>query len=250
MKSFNKRLATQLAYFSQLAYTPRSNINYELTEFDIVHLEDKETDTQGFIAIDDKDLFIVFRGTTNIDDWKTNLNTIFTKWEVAGNLLITHKGFLEAYNSVRNKISRIIADNLDKEVYITGHSLAGSLANLCIVDLELSFNCVNSSLYTYGSPRVFNENTAKFVNNLLKHREYRVVNNNDAVCHLPLELHDYSHTGQLIYIEEDGTIHVDEDLTYWQKKQYALEGYLDDVFELGIDSIKDHFIESYVAYLE
>jgi len=250
MKSFNKRLATQLAYFSQLAYTPKSNINYELTEFGIIHLEDKETDTQGFIAIDDKNLFIVFRGTTNLKDWRTNLNTNFGGWEVAENTLTAHEGFLKAYNSVKDKIHNVIIDNPSKEVHITGHSLAGSLANLCAVELFLNKDVRLGGLYTFGSPRVFDSASAAHLNSILKGIHFRFVNNNDIVPHLPPEASDFSHWGRLMYFRESGALQEDEELSWWERIQYAAEGILGDIGEIGVDSVKDHDGAYYQKLLE
>lgn len=249
MKNYNIKIAERLSYFSDLAYTPKSNINYELTEYSIIHLEDKGTDTQGFIAINDKELFIVFRGTTNLKDWKSNLDTRLTQ-DMSRLNLRYHRGFSEAYNSISEQVNAIVNINLDKDVYITGHSLGGALANICAVELSLHKDVCLEGLYTFGSPRVYDSLSAAYLNSILKEIHFRFVNNNDIVPHVPPEISDFSHWGRLMYFRDSGELLVDEDLSWWETIQYAAEGLIADIGELGIDAEKDHHSNIYHQFLE
>jgi len=249
ISKFNKERACNLAYLSSLAYNSKSNINYNLTEYALTHVSSPETDTQGYIAVDDKDLFIVFRGSTNLDDWLTNLDTDFVMCGAKLNLE-QHEGFYTAYKSVKEQISSVVKDNLDKNIYITGHSLGGALANLCAVDLHLNEGIVIEGMYSFGSPRVYSERSAAYINQLMRPLLHRVVNNNDVVAHVPPEFADYSHNGILTYIEESGELHTDENLSWWRLTQYSLVGMLSDIGEFGADSFKDHAVGDYYNYLQ
>ena len=247
--TYSQNLAAHLSYLCQLSYTPPANIEYNLTEYSIVHIEDKETDTQGFIAIDDKTLTVVFRGSTTVQDWITDLNTSFTSF-MDDPELVAHEGFSEAYLSVHDQVREVVDQHLDKKLYVTGHSLGAALANLSFVALSYNEAVGFDGLYTFGCPRVFSEASTGHLNSSFKDVHYRVVNNNDIVTHIPPEITGYSHWGHLVYIEEDGTVALDPQLSWWVKLQNMLSGYIDDIGEVGLDSIKDHDINDYNRYLK
>lgn len=66
------------------------------------------------------------------------------------------------------------------EVYATGHSLGGGLANLCALDLRRCFGCdldLVAKVYTFGGPKVGNQNFANFYNEQIgEGMSYRVEN--------------------------------------------------------------------------
>jgi predicted lipase len=70
---------------------------------------------------------------------------------------------------------------------VTGHSLGGALATFAILDLKETFNFSNPiRFYTFGSPRVGNQN---FTNYFMTHFPgdiyQRVTNHIDAIAHIP-----------------------------------------------------------------
>ncbi|GAQ81129.1 hypothetical protein KFL_000710340 [Klebsormidium nitens] len=101
-------------------------------------------------------------------------------------------------------------------LFVTGHSLGGAVANLYVAaatippgDSSLSSN-IECGLFTYGQPRVGNNQYARNVMRGLQHqaisdesvRYVRVVNTNDIVPRdpPPLDLF-YQHSGQLVFLE-------------------------------------------------
>ena len=66
---------------------------------------------------------------------------------------------------------------------VTGHSLGGALAAFASVDIHKNIGVVNK-VYTYGQPRIGNQNMATFMSSVIPNT-YRVVNYADIVTHLP-----------------------------------------------------------------
>ena len=97
--------------------------------------------------------FICFRGSSNFDDWLTNLNYSMSQ-KHTGNI---HEGFL---SRVEKFPLSAIMENLDvgKKVIITGHSLGGACASLLTVEFFSKYHLTsiggNLSCVTFGSPLV------------------------------------------------------------------------------------------------
>ena len=57
----------------------------------------------------------------------------------ASDELLVHRGFLEAYDSVRATLfslaEKITSKSSDWTIYLTGHSLGGALATLCAYEM-------------------------------------------------------------------------------------------------------------------
>ena len=133
-----------------------SALSYYLSSYSSVR-----TDAQVLCTFVDEYYIIAFRGTTNIFDWITNLKTtkqIFPYIKEAPlselysletiinmdfpynkpeSLPEVHRGFLVAYDSLRNFIFdqlKVLPENT--KIIITGHSLGGALANICALDLS------------------------------------------------------------------------------------------------------------------
>lgn len=117
--------------------------------------------------------------------------------------------------------------NPTAEVLITGHSLGGALATLCLLDLhELLLGRVEGAaasaataddiitptvsfapLYIFGAPRVGNAAFATYSASLGV-PIYRVVHNRDPVPHLPFESWGYAHPPQEVFFDAPQTSHV------------------------------------------
>ena len=134
-------------------------------------------------------LNICFRGTKNIKDLYLNFNIIpesFLKKEIK-----VHKGFLYKYLSIRelviNKTIEIISNNKIEDIYISGHSSGGAIANIASLDLYYLYQNIRINTITFGSPRVANkafiDEYNKNINNSI-----RIVNKNDVIQYLPLPI--------------------------------------------------------------
>ncbi len=147
---------------------------------DISWISDPVTDTQAFIAFNDEYAVLIFRGTeaTSIKDIRTDTRAKLITSTSNG---LVHEGFQKAYNSIEDTINqRLKSDVLKgKPLYVAGHSLGGALATIATRDLKQPVKI--AACYTFGSPRVGNENWI----NRIKSPVYRLVNAADSVTMLP-----------------------------------------------------------------
>ena len=102
-------------------------------------IENTETDTQGFICVNDEDVFIIVRGTESWDDWKTNLDCRFEVSKYGA----VHKGFHDDAESIYMRVTGALAKHIvaGRRIYIGGHSQgAGVSKQLALRLLEKGFD--------------------------------------------------------------------------------------------------------------
>jgi len=197
-----------------------------------------EVDTQGFIAHSSNgDIALVFRGTTNIVDWTTNVDTRMTEcdffetkqsatWFSSFSSCCggpaaqprAHHGFAAGLAVALPDIDAHLLPQLrstsPKRVIVAGHSLGGALATGAFAYILEKFNFAASPhevhLVTMGSPRF---GDARFVAKVMtrvrqlkdlgKCSIQRVVHDEDAVPTVPPELLGFEHTGGLCRLVKD-----------------------------------------------
>jgi triacylglycerol lipase len=168
-------------------------------------------------------LVIAFRGTDDLTDWNTNLQTIQKPF---GNIGKVHSGFKEAYLSIKKDLFRYLND-YSLPIFVTGHSLGAALATLTTLDVYKSDYF--DSCYTFGSPRTGNPD---FVNSIICNQIYRVVNNCDIVTVVPLDfpLIKYKHIGKSYLLDDHSNLVNDmseeEIIDYQKSKAHGLKEYV------------------------
>ena len=181
----------------------------ELLNEKIIFINDKKTDVQCFLRINENTMTIVFRGSDSQKDWKTNSK--FCKTTIPyGNdssKIRVHSGFINAYKSpnIRMKIQKYINDFDIQKVYITGHSYGAALAVLCAVDLEYNFPKKDYEVIVFGCPRVGNK-AFKQSYNLRVFKTLRVENRRDIVTKVPFAFMGYRHVGAKLKIGKSAGI--------------------------------------------
>ncbi len=175
--------------------------NFQLT----ARFENKGTDTQGLFGVAYGDnAVIAFRGSeeTNIADWITDLKFVKQEYPYAGteakNIKV-HHGFMDAYRSVRDAVLKEAKSTKYERIIFTGHSLGAALAKLAALDV--SYNVPGKAIvcYTFGAPKVGNQEFAKSYNKRVPNT-FRVVNAGDYISDLPPG--SYVHCGQLCQVGE------------------------------------------------
>ena len=179
-------------------------------------------------------LFIIFRGTLNLEDWvndatyqqnayveskqstnsqisvnyrvarkNTNGQTGLSYIELPASI---HKGFYTIYNKMKttliDKLSQLDPTKT-KNIVIAGHSLGSAVATICAADLyALGYkNCVT---YVFASPRVGNEKFSAIIKNL---NLYSIMNNLDVVPTMPTAVSpNFGDENQPNIFNESGTI--------------------------------------------
>lgn len=192
-----------------------------------------KTTTQAFMfqntAIDPNVIVVAFRGTSPLDTYDWQVDVDFSWYEIEGVGRI-HSGFMKAlglqkvtgwpkelpktqqkelaYYSLRQKLRDIAKANDKARFIITGHSLGGALATLFVTVLSLHHESTIleklGGVYTYGQPRVGDQQFAKFmVNTLQKYgfKYHRYVYSSDLVPRLPFDaiIFKYKHFGRCVY---------------------------------------------------
>ena len=99
-------------------------------------------------------------------------------------------------------------------LWVTGHSLGGAMATLASVRLTDEGYKVRA-VYTYGSPRVGD----RVFRDSYRLANYRFVNDNDLVPHLPFRW-CYKHVGKLRLVNSEGDF--TEEQAAWVAKKRAL----------------------------
>jgi len=179
-------------------------------------------------------LFIIFRGTLNLEDWvndasyqqnayveskqstntqisvnyrvarkNTNSQTGLSYIELPASI---HKGFYTIYNKMKttliDKLTQLDPTKT-KNIVISGHSLGSAVATICAADLyALGYkNCVT---YVFASPRVGNEKFSAIIKNV---KLYSIMNNLDVVPTMPTAVSpNFGDENQPNIFNESGTI--------------------------------------------
>ena len=169
--------------------------------------------TQVYLAENDKALVVAFRGSqapTSLDGFKdwllTNANNylilpegrIGTDFAAAGVGARFHRGFMEALHVIWEPMFAGVTkavESGDRPLWVTGHSLGGSLALLAAWRLQRNFLPVHE-IVTFGGPMIGNEAAARAFEQEFAGKVFRYVNLEDPVPLLPsvsLVANTYAH---------------------------------------------------------
>ena len=198
------------------------------TENTIVKLiQDTSTSTQVAVMSNSSSVIVVFRGTeSNSIDWLGNipvppLRTISTPSSGSNNVKV-HTGWWGNLDSVYDQVrSEVIAQGAaSKRLWLTGHSLGGSLAVLAGYRLQVLDGINIEMIQTFGCPKVGNStfqhsftssSSQLTTTTLIKTRRW--VNFLDPVPLLPANP-IYNHVGIINNIHADHSIEQDNEMSY------------------------------------
>jgi triacylglycerol lipase len=168
-------------------------------------------DTQGFVAESTEAIVVAFRGTqpNRPMDWFVDLRATRGHWDHS--IGEVHDGFYRALRKVwgvalpkGEVLPRRLVNRGSKTIWITGHSLGGALAELCAAQAMFVSKIPVQGVYTFGQPRVGNQDFAAAVNEKLGSGIFRFVNDRDIVPRVPLFTMGFCHYGGQTFFDSDG----------------------------------------------
>src|SRR5262249_38418009 len=139
-----------------------------------------------------------------------------------------HEGFYEALKAVWPALSPKLQGAGNRAVWITGHSLGGALAQLCAAQTQFVLQVPVQGVYTFGQPRVGDEDFARTIHGRLGSQIFRVINDRDLVPRVPLFAMGFRHYGTEIFfdhaqVRKDGKAGVETLADALRLARFALE---------------------------
>jgi len=213
----------------------------------VTWMNDNKTDTQGFTALSNDTLYIVWRGSSSPKDFLKDAQVKKVNFVEPGEKV--HNGFYTAFSSVKedlySSINFILSKKLDKikSVVICGHSLGAALTVISSYMICKDFPQIAHLVknVTVGCPRVGNS-TFKDNYNKLVPKSIRIVNDKDLVTRIPKI--GFTHINEGITLNEKGEV-----ITYSSLNpfRYFIEIFISDI---SGEAAKDHFVDNYLKVID
>lgn len=153
-----------------------------------------------------KDLFLIFRGTTEANNRADFLTDAHAGLTLSATGQVVHVGFNRTFNSMLPQIKEFLRLNqFSGTVHCIGHSLGGAIASLA-ADWLKKKRGVSVKLYTFGAPRVgtyfFSKSTTKALKVENMHRVYHATDPVPMVAVFPFMQAPYNNLGHFINSSE------------------------------------------------
>ncbi|KAL4479617.1 hypothetical protein ABPG72_004213 [Tetrahymena utriculariae] len=122
-----------------------------------------------------------------------------------------HIGFRDHAQSIQDHINlcvkNILVQNVLSKVIITSHLQGGAIATLVSIELLKQLKANGQIIiYTFGAPKIGNQNFVEYLNKLIPN-SYRVVNYYDSVPHLSFkQILDFKHHGYEIWMSNPNSL--------------------------------------------
>ena len=239
-----KREVVYNASLAILAYSKQEQIKWNEYGLELVSwIENKKSDTQGFVATRDKAIYVVWRGSESKKDFQNDASIDKVPFINDGEKV--HIGFKycwesvvgDTYDAIDTAIENLQGETTD--IVVCGHSLGGAIATLYAHSIKKHYPHYNIKCVTIGSPRVGNK---RFKDNYDSYEidTLRVVHNNDLVTHTPYI--GFQHVNYQLRLDTDGNV------LKRDKSLDALWLYLKAIF--SGKNIKDHMGDGYMEALQ
>jgi len=205
---FNDEVALLCAQLSREIYEGFDEIVFDTipgSEATLIESQDEgQTDTQAAVLYvpTTQAIYIVFRGTEKGIDWINNFQfrqQVYPYGDDATTDVRFHRGFMQAYFAVRDRLLKVVQAFPQAPLTMTGHSLGGAIATIAALDVQYNITQHTGQtvdLYTFGAPRVGN---AALVNSFRQRvpSSYRFVYGWDVITRVPRFWQGYEHVPEL-----------------------------------------------------
>ena len=227
-------------------YSEQKDIDFKAQRLKLIKwIDDKKSDTQGFVAIKDKSIYIVWRGSSSKKDFQNDASIDKVPFIQEGEKV--HIGFKsswdavkdETYKSFEKALSTLGGEGEVDNIIVCGHSLGAAVSTLCAYEIYSIYKSNKIICCTIGSPRVGNK---VFKQNFDKSsiESLRIVHNNDVVTHSPYI--GYYHVNQMLRIDSEGNIK--KFMIDWERAWNYFKSMVTG------KNIKDHMTAGYISSLK
>ena len=230
---------------TEKVYSDQKDIDFKSLGLKLVKwIEDKKSDTQGFVATKDKSIYIVWRGSSSKKDFQNDASIDKVPFIEQGEKV--HIGFKSSWEAVKDETYEALdkalktlggEDKIDN-IIVCGHSLGAAVTTLFAYSIYTIYKSNKIISCTIGSPRVGNK---VFKQNFDKSpiESLRIVNNLDVVTRTPNI--GYHHVNTELRIDEEGKI------KKWMIDWQRVGEYFKAVFTGK--TAKDHMTSNYISAL-
>jgi hypothetical protein len=230
---------------TEKVYSEQKDIDFKSLGLKLVKwIEDTKSDTQGFVAIKDKSIYIVWRGSSSKKDFQNDASVDKVPFIEQGEKV--HIGFKSSWEAVKDQTYEALdkalktlggEDKIDN-IIVCGHSLGAAVTTLFAYSIYTIYKSNKIISCTIGSPRVGNK---IFKQNFDKSpiESLRIVHNLDVVTRAPNI--GYHHVNTELRIDDDGKV------KKWMIDWQRVGDYLKAVFT-G-QTVKDHMTSNYISAL-
>lgn len=157
-------------------------------------LYDEATDTNAGVVRIGQTVYVYFRGSRSLENWKTNTNILAdavpANWDCpTGTVMRTHKGYTRAFQAIADDMLRALDAHVragpTSQVVFCGHSLGGALATMAGLFVACKVPALKPyvAVVTFGAPQVGDSDFVAFFDNTVP-TSVRVVNPLDVVPRL------------------------------------------------------------------
>lgn len=197
------------AYCDMKTYASWIQLEEPVHGFSLTGMIISSTDTVGYIGIipSTSSIYVVFRGSHSLKNKISDADSVKVPYTSYSDCQCeVHKGFYTAEQNVIGdiieQVQMLLSTYPDFTVKVTGHSLGAAMALLTAMDLLR--NNIDAVVYSFGQPRIGDNDFAAFVNNKLV--TWRVTHNKDMVPHLPPILMGFEHTCTEVFEDSTGRL--------------------------------------------
>lgn len=226
-------------------YSEQKDIDFGSMRLKLIKwIENKQTDTQSFVATKDKTIYIVFRGSSSKKDFQNDASTQKFPFIEKGEKV--HIGFKSCWESVSDEIYAALetalknlgGDDAIDNIVVCGHSLGAAISTLCAYQIYTIYKSNKIICCTIGSPKVGNNTFVKNFN-ASPIESLRIVHNNDIVTTSPI--FGYKHVDTQLRIDDEGN--VKKFMIDWQRAFSYVKSIITG------QNIKDHMTNNYISAL-
>jgi len=229
-------------------------------------IEVRTVDTNGYIAWNDTDCFVVFAGAEgDLPSWFIDARLRRIDQWIDEQSIKLHEGLQAALSAVwhagfSGPLPELIArfETGRRRIWLTGHGLGGALAQLAALALDQALTRTGNrfaqnwagirGIYSFGAPRIGDASFAEALDARCNRRLFRFVNSRDVIPRSPPTTQGYRDAGQLHYF--DGMGHLKPDAPDWLLTQGLPEGTLLQLRGMTADSIDEHSIGQYRRHVQ